>query len=636
MSKSFTITKRKTYLGPNAELAQQAIVLEMTDHKGIEVRTVWPQIVKQFPELEKEQQPASMPELFARAVIKVQQLGMELFATHWAAHSDNGHATVAIEYVDARTAERCVDVVQHWIQHILEERSFPFKTHYDEIAYIFNKSSFGGPTIYSIIEAGYRAGIPMFYLKSEDVFQWGEGRKQLRGRSTVLSRDSIKDTELTSYKDRAKEFLDDLGFPVPHGAIAFTVKDAEQAAEKIGYPVVTKPVAGHKGQGVTTGITSRHMVEMGFEIAKEASDNKTDGIIVEKMVTGTDHRLLTVKGKFIAALQRIPAFITGDGKHSIEELIEIENARPERADTPRSPLGKIKIDDNLVQFIKDKGFSLRGVPKANENVVLRRVANISAGGVSVNVTDIIHPLNIKLAEDVAKFLNVHALGIDLLAEDISKPWTESPCAIIEINAGPGVFMHLVPARGQSINVPDAILKAHFATVHSARIPTLVFNKLETAMAEKLTNIALKDEHVEEVGAARRTGVFFNNAFFSLRPEHNANIRNMMRNTRLDVAMIEYCEKCILEEGLYHWGADAVVLQDPTEVERATLSRDLLPGGVLIEHDSKRNTLHVTQEGKTKEKKLNGGAVWEAIVQALESHLARFIEKYTVNGALHLE
>src|SRR5665811_782340 len=150
-------------------------------------------------------------------------------------------------------------------------------------------------------------------------------------RSTVLSRDSIKDTELTTYKDRAKAFLDDLGLPVPRGEIVFELDDAQRAAARLGFPVVTKPVAGHKGQGVTTGISSERDLRMGFELAVQASESADDGVIVEQQISGTDHRLLTVGGRFVAALQRVPAYVVGDGEHTVEELIALENARPERA-----------------------------------------------------------------------------------------------------------------------------------------------------------------------------------------------------------------------------------------------------------------------------------------------------------------
>ncbi|MBN1552135.1 cyanophycin synthetase, partial [bacterium] len=425
MKKALIITNKKLYLGPNTYLDQQAITLHIEFETNMNLETLWHTISQKIPEFKDSSVPKTIGELFARTAVQVQQLNMNLFANKWTSQPENGYEVVAFQYIDPVTGDRTVDFVCDWINDIVEGREFPFKVRLTELEHLFSKSSFGGPTIYSIIEAGYKNGIPMFYIKSEDVFQWGQGRKQLRGRSTVLHRDSIKDTELTSFKDLAKNFLDDLGFPVPKGMLCYSLREAENAADQIGYPVVTKPVSGHKGQGVSTNLTCIEDVRIGFEIARDAGENRYDPIIVEKYVVGTDHRLLTISGKFVAALQRIPAYVVGNGELSIEELIHRENNRSVRADTPRSALGKIKIDDDLVSFIREKGLSLSDIPAENEIITLRRVANLSAGGVSVNVTDKIHPLNIKLAEDVARFLDVHVLGIDLLSEDIAKPWTET-------------------------------------------------------------------------------------------------------------------------------------------------------------------------------------------------------------------
>jgi cyanophycin synthetase len=372
---------------------------------------------------------------------------------------------------------------------------------------------------------------------------------------------------------------------------------------------------------------------VGFEVAVEASQTMDDGVIVEQQIPGTDHRLLTIGGRFVAALQRIPAYVVGDGVHSVEALIETENARPERADTPRSPLGKIAIDDTLVQFVNDKGYSMGDVLPAGEELVLRRVANISAGGVSVNVTDRVHPLNVKLAEDVAKFLDVHVLGIDLLAEDITRPWTESPCAIIEINAGPGVFMHLVPAQGESIDVPGLVLKGHFPTPASARVPVLVFNRLDADVAARLTELGLRTPGVVEVGVARLDGLSFNNAFFSKRPVHIADIRNLMRSPRLDMALIEYDERHMLDEGLYHWGADVVVLDDPSPIERKTLTRDLLPGGVVVEIDARSDRLLIRRDEQDEESWALGESVAQSLTAALEPVIGRLADLYNVRNAL---
>lgn len=632
-TKHFELTDLRAYPGPSVQLHIDAVVFELAHRDDLPVLRLWSQVVRRFATLEGEEAPSSFAELFARAVIEVQQLGMGLYSRSWSATGSSGVATVAVQYVDPDVCRHCVDLVADWLNDALDGRRFDFSTRYEDVLRRFVRSPFGGPTIYAILEAGYRAGLPTFYLESEDVIQWGYGRKQLRGRSTVLHRDSIKDTELTTFKDRAKAFLDDLGLPVPHGDIAYSAAEAERAADRLGYPVVTKPVSGHKGQGVTTGIASTRALKMGFEVAVEASQTMDDGVIVEQQIPGTDHRLLTIGGRFVAALQRIPAYVVGDGVHSVEALIETENARPGRADTPRSPLGKIAIDDTLVQFVNDKGYSTGDVLPAGEELVLRRVANISAGGVSVNVTDRVHPLNVKLAEDVAKFLDVHVLGIDLLAEDITRPWTESPCAIIEINAGPGVFMHLVPAQGESIDVPGLVLKGHFPTPASARVPVLVFNRLDADVAARLTELGLRTPGVVEVGVARLDGLSFNNAFFSKRPVHIADIRNLMRSPRLDMALIEYDERHMLDEGLYHWGADVVVLDDPSPIERKTLTRDLLPGGVVVEIDARSDRLLIRRDEQDEESWALGESVAQSLTAALEPVIGRLADLYNVRNAL---
>jgi len=630
----FDLSHLRVYPGPNVPLAVEAVAFELSYSAGLPLARLWAAIVGRFADLASEKPPRDFAALFARAVIEVQRLDMGLFATRWSVTAaGDDFVTVAVQYVDPDVCRRCVELVADWLRAELEGRAFDFAARYAAVLRRFLRSHFGGPTIYSLLEAGYRAGIPDFYLESEDVVQWGYGRKQLRGRSTVLHRDSIKDTELTTYKDRAKAFLGDLGLPVPQGDIVFDLDEAQRVAARLGFPVVTKPVAGHKGQGVTTGISSERDVTMGYDLAVQASDSENDGVIVEQQIAGTDHRLLTVGGRFVAALQRVPAYVVGDGERAVEELIALENARPERADTPRSPMGKIAIDDALLQFVQDQGRSLRDVPAAGEELVLRRVANLSQGGVSVNVTDVIHPLNAKLAEDVARFLDVHVLGIDLLAEDITRPWTESPCAIIEINAGPGVFMHLVPAEGESIDVPALVLKGHFPTPEAARVPVLVFNRLDAATAARLVEVGLRCPGVEEVGVARLDGLSFNGDFFSRRPAHVADVRNMMRSPRLDMALIEYDERHLLDEGLYNWGADVVVLDRPTPVERETLTRDLLPGGLVIEVDEAAGILRLTpRDGEPSTMPL-GDALADGLAGALEERLAGLADLYNVRHAV---
>ncbi|MBN1551997.1 hypothetical protein JW979_11025, partial [bacterium] len=195
-----------------------------------------------------------------------------------------------------------------------------------------------------------------------------------------------------------------------------------------------------------------------------------------------------------------------------------------------------------------------------------------------------------------------------------------------INAGPGVFMHLVPAEGESIDVPDKIITAFFPNSEYARVPTLVFNKLPSKVTDRILKFCEKDSRVEEVGLATARGVYFNGNFFSNRPEHTANIRNVMRNPKLDMALIEYSDSIVQNEGLYHWGADLVVLDQPTDAEKI-LERDLLPNGVKIEVDRVNKEVLIHKNGTVQKNAFTANTLPTAIYKAIEPELKRLIEKY---------
>jgi cyanophycin synthetase len=386
------------------------------------------------------------------------------------------------------------------------------------------------------------------------------------------------------YKDMVGEFLEKCGFPTPKGRNCFTEEEVLETVRELGFPVVVKPVAGHKGQGVTTGVeTEEQAIEAFRKIVNAAKEEGVnfDGALVQQQIYGTDHRLLAVNGKFVAALERVPAYVDGDGVSTIEKLIEEENKKVIRLDNARSPLCKIKIDDNLKEFLKLQGLTLQSVPKAGERITLRRVANISAGGVSINVTDKIHPLNVKLVEDIAMYFNVRCLGIDVLAQDISKPWTEGNFGIIEINAGPGVFMHLAPAYGGSIDVPGIIILSHFKRPENARIPIIAANYVSQAFAN-LLNAKLHEIKPQIFFASlTRKGVYFNGEYFYNHPDHDANIENMLRNPKVDFALIMHDVDDIFDYGLVHRGADLIILDEPRYAEEKTLLSQLLPGGHIV-------------------------------------------------------
>lgn len=574
---SFHVDQVRVYRGPNRILPTKAICFRLSvDAGGPSASAIAGGIRKVLPQVEPV--PEDIGELFARSLLVVQKLDMDLAVDHWAAVRDaEGHYEIGVQVLDEPTGEDALYFTLDVFNAFASGRDFPFEREFQRLQQGFNRSLYGGPTIYSIVEAGFRAGIPMSYLPHENVFQWGYGRRQVRGRSTTMSVDSIKDTEFTCYKDMVKRFLADIGLPTPRGSVCHDVGQALSVAKEIGYPLVVKPVAGHKGQGVTTNIQSSRQLERAFTGLLAAGVR--DGIIVEAHVTGFDHRLLTVGGRFIAALKREPAFVIGDGEHTIGELIDLENQTFARRDNARSALTKIRIDEDLVDYLRLQDLRPSSVIKKGMKVFLRRVANISAGGVSINVTDEIHPDNAKLAEDVAAFLRVHCLGVDVLADDIRKSWRESPLSIIEINAGPGVFMHLVPAHGGSIDVPGAIMRSLFPTRRASRIPLVVFDTLSPGLRPVATSI-LQARPALVVGSASSEGVFVGGRLLSQNARQWLQVGTLLRHQSLDAAVLEYEEEDILEDGLRYANADVVCLLSPRDTHRI-LARDIEEDGWLV-------------------------------------------------------
>jgi cyanophycin synthetase len=588
-----------------------------------------PKVLEKLPKLEGETFER-LADLFARTAIELMKVKLDLYIHKYSIGRDGEDYVVALEYIHDRTAEEAIGLTSEWFNAMDEGRDFDIEGRLLELQETYVRSLYGGPTFYSIYEAALKRGIPVDYLKEENQFQFGYGRKGIRGRSTIVHTDGIKDTEFTTYKDMVAEFLEMCGFPTPKGTNCFSEEEIVAEAEALGYPVVVKPVAGHKGQGVVTGIESADGVRKAYRNIVDAAEEagaSFDGAIVQQQVYGNDHRLLTVGGKFVAALERVPAYVDGNGRDDIEALIGRENETIEREDTPRSPLTKIRIDDDLKDYLALQELTLRSVPIEGERVYLRRVANISAGGVSRNVTDRIHWKNIKLAEDIAKFFHVTCMGIDVLTEDISKPWDEGNFGIIEINAGPGVFMHLAPAQGGSIDVPGAIMRHFFPGDGSERIPIVCGNRLSLRFCS-LLNERLKTIRPDvELGSLTEEGIHFKGEFFHKNPRHDESVKIILRNPQLDVAIFTHTWDDILDFGVHHRGADVIVLEDPRDVEERVLTRDLLPGGLRVEVGA--SGISISRDGQVlgTHPVPSNEAKDDALVDALEPYLEELLHKY---------
>jgi cyanophycin synthetase len=319
--------------------------------------------------------------------------------------------------------------------------------------------------------------------------------------------------------------------------------------------------------------------------------------------------------------------VDGDGTNNIEQLIAIENDKEIRLDNARSPLCKIKNDDNLKEYLKLQNLSLQYVPKEGEKITLRRVANISAGGVSINVTSKIHPDNVQLVEDIAIYFNVKCLGIDVMAADISKSWKEGNFGIIEINAGPGVFMHLAPAYGGSIDVPAEIMKTHFPKEGSGRIPIIACNSISDNLANMINHRLHEIKNDIFFCCLTHNGVFFNGRYFFKNEKHDQNVKIVLRNPKTDFALFTHSKDDIFDFGILHRGADIVILNEAAHVEDLTLKEQLLPGCVLIDIKGNEITVFENNEEKNKLYFDNPEDKDHKIMSVLENYWHGLIYKY---------
>ncbi|XGV95788.1 MAG: acetate--CoA ligase family protein [Leptolyngbya sp. BL-A-14] len=600
---AFDIFNLRHYAGPNPYLGTAAAAFNFAlveENPPRPLEDYLAVIGDRYPHL-LNQSYESYAHLFACTVAEVSKLEMDLHLTQWSVKEDGARAKVAVQALHGRTSRAIVYCVWDWFEAITRDRRFWIEDQIEVLQGFFRDSVYGGPTVYALLKTAYELDIPTFYLWDERLMQYGYGRKQVRGIATTFDHDSHIDSDFTTGKDDCKEFLNTLGFPVPKGRIVYTVDEALTAAKQIGYPVAVKPVVGHKGIGVTADVKDVDDLELAFDRALEAiPEEQSTRIIVEKSLAGKDYRLLCVNGRFVAATERRPASVTGDGMSTIRELIDRENRTPARVDTPTSPLGKIQSDEAMERYLDEQGLTLASVLDADRTVYLRKVANLSAGGLSIDATRQIHPDNIILAQDIAQHFRLTCLGIDIISPDLAESWKDGNLGIIEINAAPGINMHLKPAIGDSVDVPAHILKTFFETGKEARIPTISFNHVSVVELQEIVDHILLQHPHWAIGAVCHEGVFVNRSEKSLHSDYNTNVQNLLRNPKLDLLIAEYRDEILERDGMFYYGSNVVVLNHPTETEMM-LARDVFDDSIVVIRQ--KDTVSVHQNGLVEQYKL---------------------------------
>lgn len=418
-----------------------------------------------------------------------------------------------------------------------------------------------GPSTGSIVDEAIKRKIPYIRLNSSSLVQLGYGCKQQRIRATIASTTSSIAVEIACDKEETKQLLEAAEIPVPRGRIVYDLEELQAAIDKIGYPVVTKPVNGNHGKGATTNIRNWDDAQVAFEAAKKYSR----GIICEKFITGRDFRVLLVNYKFVAAALRTPAAVNGDGKSTIQQLIDKVNSDPRRGYGHEKVLTSIKVDDFTMNILEKKGYTLDTVLADKEELWLKPTANLSTGGTATDVTDYVHPSNIFMCERIAQIIGLNICGVDIMADDLTVPITENGGAVLEVNAAPGFRMHLEPTEGLPRNVAEPVIDMLYPAGTSARIPIIAVSGTngKTTTTRLIAHIVKQMGH--KVGYTTTDGVYIQNQLM-VKGDCTGPISAefVLRDPTVDYAVLECARGGILRAGLGFHNCDVAVVTNVAE------------------------------------------------------------------------
>lgn len=323
-----------------------------------------------------------------------------------------------------------------------------------------------GPSTAAIVREAAKKGIPVMRLGEGSILQLGYGKYQQKIEATITGKTNCIGVDIACDKVLVKQLLAESGIPVPWGGVARTENEALEIAEKIAGSVVVKPFDGNQGKGVALNLSSKSEIIRALEVALTISPKA----IVEKYIEGHHYRLTVVGDRVVAAAERIPAFVVGDGYSTISQLVDLINMDPLRGNGHEKPLTKISIDSVVLMVLAKRGMAPDSVPAAGEVVYLRENANLSTGGIAIDVTGKVHPETVQLVLRAVRMVGLDVAGVDLVAKEINKPLSPDNGAIIEINAAPGIRMHHYPAKGMPRNVAGAIVEMLFPQGSKSRIP----------------------------------------------------------------------------------------------------------------------------------------------------------------------
>lgn len=414
--------------------------------------------------------PMSLAHVLEQATLALQaQAGCPVTYSHTHATSEPGTYQVVVEYSEEDVGRMAFTKAVELLGAALAGGGFDADAVIAQLRETDEDIRLG-PSTGSIVDAALKRGIPIRRLTQGSLVQFGWGARQRRIWAAEVDATSAVSESIAQDKDLCKRLLQSAGVPVPIGRPVDSVEDAWAAALEVGLPVVVKPQDGNQGKGVTVNVATRGHIEIAYKAAEEIGH-----VMVEKFLPGADYRLLVVGDRLVAAARRDPPHVIGDGEHTVRQLVLKINEDPRRGDGHATALTKVRLDDIAVARLALQGMTPESVPAKGQRVVLRNNANLSTGGTATDVTEDVHPEVAARAIAAAQVVGLHVCGVDVVAESVLRPLEDQSGGIVEVNAAPGLRMHLSPSYGKGRNIGEAIITSMFGNGHKnedGRIPVV--------------------------------------------------------------------------------------------------------------------------------------------------------------------
>jgi cyanophycin synthetase len=403
-----------------------------------------------------------------------------------------------------------------------------------------------GPSTGSIVEEAVSRGIPFLRLGRNSLIQLGAGVNQMRFQATITCKTSNIAVDIACNKEQTKKMLDDASIPVAKGGICYDEEDLQETIDDIDYPIVIKPLDGNHGKGASINVTNWEDAVKGLKHAKEYSRR----VIVEKFITGFDFRVLVINNEVVAAAQRVPAHVIGNGKNTIQELIDIINEDPRRGYGHENVLTEITIDRSTERLIKNAGYTLESVLSEEETLYLKSTANLSTGGTSVDVTDLMHPENVFIAERISRVIGLDICGVDIMAPNLTQSLKENGGVILEVNAAPGFRMHLAPSEGLPRNVAAPVIDMLYPPGKPSRIPIISVTGTngKTTTTRLIAHIVKNNNY--KVGFTTSDGIYIQNHMMEKGDTTGPiSAEYILKDPNVEFAVLETARGGILRSGL---------------------------------------------------------------------------------------